>query len=108
MQLLRVRSVTIYWIVFVVMSKEEGSMYRERLHISIILGRMSTSANSVETFRHQSREIKGLESPGAAATILLVFSCSNRPPPPWTPRLVPYHSPFIRINPSAYLRRSAA
>ena len=39
-------------IVFVVMSKEEGSMYRERLYILMILGRMSTSANSVEMFQH--------------------------------------------------------
>ena len=38
--------------VFVVMSKEEGSMYREGLHIPMVLGRMSTSSNSVETFRH--------------------------------------------------------
>ena len=30
-------------IVFVVMSKEEGSMYRKRLHISVVLGRMDTS-----------------------------------------------------------------
>ena len=38
-------------VVFVVMSKEEGSMYSERLHIPIVLGRMSTSASSVEMFQ---------------------------------------------------------
>ena len=52
MQLLRVRPVTIYWLVFVVMSKEEGSMYRRKLHIPMVLGRMSTSSNSVEMFQH--------------------------------------------------------
>ena len=30
-------------VVFVVMSKEEGSMYRGRLHIPVVLDRMSTS-----------------------------------------------------------------
>ena len=39
-------------VVFVVMSKEEGSMYRGKLHIPIILGRINTSSNSVETFQH--------------------------------------------------------
>ena len=59
MQLLRVRRVTIYWMVFVVMSKEEGSMYSERLYISIILGRISTSSNSVESFNtSKNRKIK--------------------------------------------------
>ena len=43
MQLLRVRPITISWLLFVVMSKEEGSMYRKRLHIPMILGRIDTS-----------------------------------------------------------------
>ena len=30
-------------VVFVVMSKEERSMYRRKLHIPMVLGRMSTS-----------------------------------------------------------------
>ena len=34
------------------MTKEEGSMYSERLHIPVVLGRISTSANSVEMFQH--------------------------------------------------------
>ena len=38
-------------VVFVVMSKEEGSMYRGKLHIPIVLGRMGTSQTSVKTFR---------------------------------------------------------
>ena len=33
------------------MSKEEESMYSERLHIPMVLGRMSTSASSVEMFQ---------------------------------------------------------
>ena len=33
------------------MSKKEGSMYSERLYIPIVLGRISTSLNSVETFQ---------------------------------------------------------
>ena len=37
------RPVTIYWLVFVVMSKEEGLCTVERLHISMVLGRMGTS-----------------------------------------------------------------
>ena len=52
MQLLRVRPVTIYWVVFVVMSKEEGLCTVGRLHILVVLGRMSTSSNSVEKFQH--------------------------------------------------------
>ena len=39
-------------VVFVVMSKEEGICIVERLHISMILGRMSISSSSVETFQH--------------------------------------------------------
>ena len=52
MQLLRVRPITIYWLVFVAMSEEEGLCTVERLHISMALGRMSTSSNGVETFEH--------------------------------------------------------
>ena len=39
-------------VVFVVMSKEEESIYRRKPYISMILGRISTSANSVEMFQH--------------------------------------------------------
>ena len=38
-------------VVFVVMSKEEGSMYRRKLHIPMILGRMGTSSNNIEMFQ---------------------------------------------------------
>ena len=34
------------------MSKEEGLCTVERLHIPVVLVRMSTSSNSVETFQH--------------------------------------------------------
>ena len=40
-------TVTIYLFVFVVISKEEGSIYRR-----MVLGRISTSANSVEMFQY--------------------------------------------------------
>ena len=46
-------------VVFVVMSKEEGSMYMERLHIPMILGRMGTSQASVETFQHIPMTVTG-------------------------------------------------
>ena len=39
-------------IVFVVISKEEGLSIVESLHILMILGRISTSASSVEMFQH--------------------------------------------------------
>ena len=34
------------------MSKKEGSIYSERLHILMVLGRISTSASSVKMFQH--------------------------------------------------------
>ena len=43
MQLLACETVTIYWFVFVVMSKEEESIYRRKLHIPMVLGQMGTS-----------------------------------------------------------------
>ena len=36
------------------MSREEESIYRRKPHISIILGRISTSANSVEMFQQHA------------------------------------------------------
>ena len=45
-------TVTIYSLVFVVISKKEGLYTVERLHIPMVLGRMSTSSNSVEAFQH--------------------------------------------------------
>ena len=37
-------------IIFVVISKKEESIYRKRLYILMVLGRISTSLNSVESF----------------------------------------------------------
>ena len=34
------------------MSKEEESIYRERLYILMILGRIDTSLNSIKAFQH--------------------------------------------------------
>ena len=39
------------------MSKEEGSIYRRKSYISMILGRISTSANSVEMFQYKIFEL---------------------------------------------------
>ena len=38
--------------IFVVISKKEESIYRERLYILIILDRISISLNSVKAFQH--------------------------------------------------------
>ena len=46
-------------IIFVVISKEEESIYRKRLYILIILGRISINLNSVESFNtNKNRKIK--------------------------------------------------
>ena len=50
MQLLRVRSITIYKLIFVVISKEEGLCIVESLYILIVLDRISTSSNSIKIF----------------------------------------------------------
>ena len=49
-------TVTIYWLVFVVMSKEEGLCTVGSLLIPMILGRISTSSNSVEMYQQEGKE----------------------------------------------------
>ena len=56
-----VRSIIIYLLIFVVISKEEESIYRKRVYILIILGRISTSSNSVKTFQYKEIIVSLLE-----------------------------------------------
>ena len=44
------------------MSKKEESIYRRKSHISIILGRISTSASSVEMFQQIANLTRNLKN----------------------------------------------
>ena len=84
-------------VVFVVMSKEEGSMYRERLHIPVVLGRMSTSSNSVESSnKRYSHQFRG---------ICICLACT---PPAYQGQVPSHHATQLALSRAFQLMRGVA